>query len=350
MAANHTFNIGHSATVENEISAKGSSPLLKLSDIDTSNLQHTLSSSAGLVLSADINNVEASSTIDFAVDGSTVGTLGPTGNLTLTSASSPTLSLTDTTNTVTASVYAQDSDVFYGSTTSHATNIGSNNTTAIAIDTSQNVIISGTLGSEKITATVDNNTTALDLQIGDNADYIFTANSTSGYTTTLNMDDTGLDIGHNSAGRSLNLQTAGLDRLTIDGGGAVTIAGNLTVNGTVTSIASTNTTISDALIELGSGNTGANTNDLGLILERGTTGNNGFIGFDESADQFVVATTTGTGGSTGNLTLVDANFRANEITTTHTSNSGGTVRNVYQSTVAPTSGDGKVGDLWITYI
>ena len=128
-----------------------------------------------------------------------------------------------------------------------------------------------------------------------------------------------------------------------------TIDGNLTVNGTTVTNSATNTTIEDALIELGSGNTGANSNDLGLILERGSTGDNGFIGFDESADRFVVATTTATGSSTGALTLSEANFRANQISTSYASNSGGVARNIYQNTSAPSSSDGAVGDLWILY-
>jgi len=128
-----------------------------------------------------------------------------------------------------------------------------------------------------------------------------------------------------------------------------TIDGNLTVNGTTVTNSATNTTIEDALIELGSGNSGANSNDLGLILERGSTGDNGFIGFDESEDRFVVATTTATGSSTGGLTLSEANFRANQISTSYASNSGGVARNIYQNTSAPTSGDGAVGDLWILY-
>ena len=128
-----------------------------------------------------------------------------------------------------------------------------------------------------------------------------------------------------------------------------TIDGNLTVNGTTVTNSATNTTIEDALIELGSGNSGANSNDLGLILERGSTGDNGFIGFDESEDRFVVATTTATGSSTGGLTLSEANFRANQISTSYASNSGGVARNIYQNTSAPTSGDGQVGDLWILY-
>ena len=129
----------------------------------------------------------------------------------------------------------------------------------------------------------------------------------------------------------------------------LTLSGNLTVNGSTVTNSASNTTIEDALIELGSGNSGSNSNDLGLILERGSTGDNGFIGFDESADQFVVATTTATGGSSGDLSLTDANFRANQITTSYANNSGGVVRNIYQNTSAPTSSDGAVGDLWILY-
>ena len=94
----------------------------------------------------------------------------------------------------------------------------------------------------------------------------------------------------------------------------VIVSGNLTVNGATVTNSATNTTIEDALIELGSGNTGANSNDLGLILERGTTGNNVFIGWDESADKVRIATTTNTGAATGGLTLADADFQANNIT------------------------------------
>ena len=129
----------------------------------------------------------------------------------------------------------------------------------------------------------------------------------------------------------------------------LTLSGNLTVNGSTVTNSASNTTIEDALIELGSGNSGSNSNDLGLILERGSTGDNGFIGFDESADQFVVATTTATGGSSGDLSLTDANFRANQITTSYANNSGGVVRNIYQNTSAPGASDGAVGDLWILY-
>ena len=85
----------------------------------------------------------------------------------------------------------------------------------------------------------------------------------------------------------------------------VVIAGNLTVNGSTVTNSSTNTTIEDALIELGTGTTGTPANDAGIIIERGDS-NNAFMGFDESADKFIVATTTATGESTGDLTLTAA--------------------------------------------
>jgi len=73
------------------------------------------------------------------------------------------------------------------------------------------------------------------------------------------------------------------------------------------------------------------------------------MGWDDSASRFIVATTTATGASTGALSLTEADFRAEKITTGHESNSGGVARNIYQSTSAPTGGDGAVGDLWILY-
>ena len=189
----------------------------------------------------------------------------------------------------------------------------------------------------------------------------------------------------------------------ITASGNVVVTGNLTVNGSTVTNSATNTTIEDALIELGSGNSGSNTNDLGLILERGSTGNNGFIGWDESADKFVVATTTATGSSTGDLTLTAADFVAANVAASSINSSGnitgnlvgnvtGTIqtaaqtnitsvgtlsslavsgtsaftgaattsyttigasakamRNVFIHSSAPGSSDGAVGDIWITY-
>jgi len=90
----------------------------------------------------------------------------------------------------------------------------------------------------------------------------------------------------------------------------LTLSGNLTVNGTTTTVATTNTTITDNLIELNSG-ASSNANDSGILIERGSTGDNAIIAWDESNDKFVVGTTTGTASSTGNITIATGTLIAN---------------------------------------
>ena len=106
----------------------------------------------------------------------------------------------------------------------------------------------------------------------------------------------------------------------------VVITGNLTVNGTTTSLQTTNSSIKDALIELGNGTSGSPSNDAGLVIERGSSAN-AFIGWDESADKFIVGTGTFTGADTGNLsissgTLVASTFEGN-VTGNVTGNTSG---------------------------
>lgn len=93
-------------------------------------------------------------------------------------------------------------------------------------------------------------------------------------------------------------------------GGDLTVTGNFTVSGTTTTVNTTNTTIQDTLLELNSG-ASSNANDLGLILERGSTGDNAAIIWDESADKFALGTTTSDGSATGNLTLTTGTLVAN---------------------------------------
>jgi hypothetical protein len=105
--------------------------------------------------------------------------------------------------------------------------------------------------------------------------------------------------------------------LTIDSAGGtvtvddnLTVSGNLTVNGTTTTVNSTNTTLDDNLLELNSG-ASSNANDSGIIIERGSTGDNAIIAWDESADKFIVGTTTATASDTGNLTISTGTLVAN---------------------------------------
>jgi hypothetical protein len=98
------------------------------------------------------------------------------------------------------------------------------------------------------------------------------------------------------------------DDVTI--GGDAIVTGNLTVNGTTTTISTTNSVVSDNLIELNNG-AGSNANDSGIVIERGSTGDNAIFVWDESADKFTMGTTTATGSSTGDLTITTGTLVAN---------------------------------------
>ena len=106
------------------------------------------------------------------------------------------------------------------------------------------------------------------------------------------------------------------DSITIDSSGNVTasqnltVTGNFTVNGTTTTVATTNMVVSDNLIELNNG-AGSNANDSGIVIERGSTGDNAFIGWDESADKFIIGTTTSTAAATGNISITTGALVAN---------------------------------------
>ena len=81
-----------------------------------------------------------------------------------------------------------------------------------------------------------------------------------------------------------SLNSGALSGVTTIAATDLTLAGNLTVNGTtVTNSATPTQQLKTQLIELGTGNTGSASGDAGIIIERGDD-NNVFIGWDESAD------------------------------------------------------------------
>ena len=176
----------------------------------------------------------------------------------------------------------------------------------------------------------------------------------------LGTDTTGNYIAAVSAGTGVSVSGSGEGATaTVSIGQAVgtsdsptfddlTVSGNLTVNGSTVTNSATNTTIEDQLIELGTGNSGSASGDAGIVIERGSDANV-FMGWDESADAITFGTGTFTGASSGNLTITPSAVNTGALTITNATNSGGTARNIYQSTSAPGSSDGAVGDLWILY-
>ena len=150
-------------------------------------------------------------------------------------------------------------------------------------------------GDVSITTTIAANSVALGTDT--------TGNYVSAISGTTN------EIEVSGSGSETATVTIGLpDNVTI--GGNLTVTGDMTINGSTTTVSTTNMVVEDNLIEL---NTGAssNANDSGIVIERGSTGDNAIFIWDESADKFVVGTTTATGSSTGNLTVTTGTLVAN---------------------------------------
>ena len=162
--------------------------------------------------------------------------------------------------------------------------------------------------------TITNNSTDVDITVAtQDKDINFKGDDGgSGITAlTLDMSDAGTAVFNHdiriadggligSASDADAMQIASTGDITISQD--LTVTGNLTINGTTVTTSTDNQTISDSLMELNSG-ASSNSNDLGIVMERGSTGDNAIIAWDESADKFIVGTTTATGASTGNLSI-----------------------------------------------
>ena len=162
----------------------------------------------------------------------------------------------------------------------------------------RNLHLSGTISSDAHTITTTGSGDVRHFFIdGADANYDFRSNSTSGYTTTFNMDNTGLEIGHNSSGRNLSLKTAGTDRLSISGSGTFTFhSNNLQSIGTISSGAitvNTNGRIGTAggetfIAHNGSTDAGLRFRDGGAIIPASFagTGTNGVADLGQAAFKF----------------------------------------------------------------
>jgi len=80
--------------------------------------------------------------------------------------------------------------------------------------------------------------------------------------------------------------------------GNLQVDGDLTVSGTTTSVNSTNITVSDPLIILSETNSGGTDIDSGIMIERGSAGNNAVLYWNEGDDKFKAVLTTSNGTAT----------------------------------------------------
>ena len=179
------------------------------------------------------------------------------------------------------------------------TNLSITSSNSLGIDTANGITLDSGSGGAILKAGGSTTYGTLTSSSGDfsinqttsDKDIIFTGNDGGATITALTLDMSEAGAATFNAGATFN--------------GAVAITGNLTVSGDTTTVSSTNTTIEDNLIELNTG-ISQSLNDAGIIIERGTTGNNAAIIWDESADTFVLGTTTATAADKSGGITIDA--------------------------------------------
>ena len=174
-------------------------------------------------------------------------------------------------------------------------------------------------GTDINVAVSDNSATAFTIKQGsDNYLVIDTANSSESVAIGTGISGTAISIGHSTSETTIN------DNLTV--------TGDLTVNGATTTVDTTNLAVKDTLLGLNQG-ASSNSNDVGIIIERGSTGNDALFMWDESEDKFALGTTTSTASSTGNLNMTTGTLVAN-IEGNVTGDVTGTATNATHVTVA----------------
>ena len=273
------------------------------------------------VTASDLDfQADSGGSLNIQLESEVLDIAGGTGITTVGNANTVTVNIDATvatlTGTQTMSAKTLTSPVF---------NTGITGSAILDSDTMSGASATKLASSESIKAYVDAQTTAQDLDFqGD-----------SGGALNIDLNSETLDI---AGGTGVATVGSG-NTLTVNIGQPVATSdnvqfanvvatGNLTVNGTTTTINTTNTTVTDSLVEYGTGTSGTPANDAGIVIERGDQAN-AFMGFDESANKFTVGTGTFTGASTGNLSITTgtlvANIEGATVTTTGNIVVGGTV-------------------------
>jgi hypothetical protein len=165
------------------------------------------------------------------------------------------------------------------------------------VEGTDDIIADSLITSGTTTADVFNDANTTQVNIGGSA--LTTANLATGAAVTTVNIGTGMGAG---------------DTLTLGGtGSAMTIDSNLTINGTTTTVSSTNLAVSDELIILADG--AATGNEAGVAFERGATGDDALLLWNEANTRFELGlfdTSAGTTPPTGALTAL-SDLRINDM-------------------------------------
>ena len=114
------------------------------------------------------------------------------------------------------------------------------------------------------------------------------------------------------SGTTLTVTCEGNEEMTVTDDG-VRISGNLTVDGTTSTINTTNTSIEDPIMELSRNNSGPSDIDAGILINRGAS-NNAAIYWNEGDDVFKAVTTTSAGNATEITDTAFADFQVKDLT------------------------------------
>ena len=118
----------------------------------------------------------------------------------------------------------------------------------------------------------------------------------------------------------------------MDVGGDLQLDGNLTVSGTTNSVNTTTLEVADALLELSKNNSGGSDVDAGILVQRGSAGNNAAFYWNEGDDKFKAVLTT----SAGTATAVTDSSTATIVATFEGNITGNVTGNADTATVATT--------------
>jgi hypothetical protein len=152
-----------------------------------------------------------------------------------------------------------------------------------------------------------------------------------------NDADTSIEVERTSDNDTVYIKAGGTDVLTATSSG-VTIT-NLTVTGN--SVQANELKVTDTLFELNADGASLTT-DAGMIVERGSTGDNAAFVWDESEDAWVAATTATDGSASSSLTLTEASLKA--ATQTQGDNSTNVATTAYVDTAVGSLSSNSITD------